>query len=253
MKNGMTYPAALQKAMEKFYTEDVIETLATPNNALAIEYIKALDEIGSSVKPVTVKRCIAPHDREIDESSDILSASQLRKKLADKKDISQFAPSCDFSNIASLSNIEVAILSKLRAMSKTEIEKTPNVLMGLENRIYRAAAVAASLNELYFLVKTKRYTLARIRRIILRAYLGITSRPEEPPYIRILGFNEKGRLLLSKMKKEASKPIITKLSDCDASALPFFEQECKFTDLYNLGYKKPLPCSTEQRTKIIML
>ena len=43
MKNGMTYPAALQKAMEKFYTEDVIETLATPNNALAIEYIKALD------------------------------------------------------------------------------------------------------------------------------------------------------------------------------------------------------------------
>ncbi len=138
-------------------------------------------------------------------------------------------------------------------MTAGDFLQIEDVNEGLENRIAQAAKKATSLNELYALIKSKRYTHSRIRRIILRAYLGITSRPEEPPYIRILGFNEKGRLLLSKMKKEASKPIITKLSDCDASALPFFEQECKFTDLYNLGYKKPLPCSTEQRTKIIML
>lgn len=256
MKNGMTYPAALQKAMEKFYTEDVIETLATPNNALAIEYIKALDEIGSSVKPVTVKRCIAPHDSEIAESSDILSASQLRKKLADKKDISQFAPSCDFSNIASLSNIEVAILSKLRAMSKTEIEKTPNVLMGLENRIYRAAAVAASLNELYFLVKTKRYTLARIRRIILSAFLGITKNDLKitPSYVRILGMNGKGKEILAAAKCEL--PINTSLSQLEkindnTKKQARLEQRCD--NQYALALEKRLGCGLDYTAKPVIL
>lgn len=256
MKNGMTYPAALQKAMEKFYTKDVIETLAAPNNTLAIEYIKALNEIGSSIVPVTVKRCIAPHDSEIDETSSILSASQIRKILAEKGDISRYAPYCDFSNLASLSNIEVAVLSKLRAMSKAEIEKTPNVLMGLENRIYRAAAVASSLNELYFLVKTKRYTLARIRRVILSAFLGITKSDLNitPSYVRILGMNGKGKEILSAAKCEL--PINTSLSQLEkisenTKKQARLEQRCD--NQYALALEKRLSCGLDYTAKPIIL
>lgn len=256
MKSGMTYPAALQKAMEKFYTDDVIETLATPNNTLAIEYIKALDEIGSFIKPVTIKRSVAPHDSEIDKSSDILSASQIRKIIAERGDVLQYAPCCDFSNIASLSNIEVAILSKLRTMNKSEIEKTPNVLVGLENRIFRAAAVAASLNELYFLVKTKRYTLARIRRIILSAFLGITKNDLKinPSYVRILGMNSKGKEILAAAKCEL--PINTSLSQLEkindnTKKQARLEQRCD--NQYALALEKKQVCGLDYTTKPIIL
>ena len=138
-------------------------------------------------------------------------------------------------------------------MNRDDFAKIADVSEGLENKIEKAVKIATSLDELYDLIKSKRYTHSRIRRIILRAYLGISDTPQEPPYIRILGFNEKGRDLLADMKKKATKPIITKLRDCTADTLPFFNEECRYTDLYNLGYKKPLPCGTEQRSKLITL
>lgn len=256
MKNGLTYPAALQKAMEKFYTDDVIETLASPNNTLAVEYIKAIDSLASSIKPITVKRYIAPHDSEIDDSSDILSGSQLRNMILEGKDISKYAPACDFSNTASIYNIEAAILSRLRAMSKSEIEKAPNVLMGLENRIVRAASVAVSLNQLYFLVKTKRYTLARIRRIILSAFLGITKNDLkiDPSYVRILGMNSKGKEILSAAKCQL--PINTSLSQLEkisenTKKQARLEQRCD--NQYALALNKRLGCGLDYTAKPIIL
>lgn len=224
MKSGISFPAARSRILNT-------HLLDYPNNILAVEYLKA-----ASLPCTAVKRIGKGHDSDDEE----YSASAIRNKMS-------------LNKICSIFNCETAVLAKLRTMNADDFRKIADVNEGLENRIESAVKEAVSLEELYSLIKSKRYTLSRIRRIILRAYLGITETPEEPPYIRILGFNEKGRGLLSEMKKSASKPIITKRSDCDATTLPFFEQECKFTDLYNLGYKTPLPCGTEQRTKIIML
>lgn len=256
MKNGMSYPAALQKAIEKFYTDDVIETLTTPNNTLAVEYIKALDELASSIKPVTVKRKSAGHDSEETADSEIASASQLRKLLQTGGDISAFAPDCDFSNIALLSNLEVAILSKLRYMSRSEIEKTPNVLMGLENRIYKAARVSANLNELLFLIKTKRYTLARIRRIVLSAYLGITKNnlKNNPAYVRILGMNSRGKEVLAAAKCElpidTSLAQLAKKSDIAAKQAKL-EERCD--NQYALALNKRQICGTDYTAKPVIM
>lgn len=224
MKSGISFPAARSRILNT-------NLLDFPNNILAVEYLKA-----ASLPCTAIKRIGKGHDSDDEE----YSASAIREKMSSNE-------------ICSIFNCEIAVLAKLRTMYSEDFKKIADVNEGLENRITAAVKESVSLEELYSLIKSKRYTLSRIRRIILRAYLEITEKPEEPPYIRILGFNEKGRGLLSKMKKSASKPIITKLSDCDASTLPFFEQECRFTDLYNLGYKTPLPCGTEQRTKIIML
>lgn len=256
LKNGLPYPAALQKAMEKFYTDDVIDALATPNNTLAIEYIKALDTFASPIKPVTVKRFGADHDENTDDLSETLSASQLRKMIYDRQDISAFAPECDFSNTASILNIETAILSKLRSMSKASIEKTPNVLMGLENRIYKAVQVSTSLNELYFLIKTKRYTLARIRRIILSAFLGITKSDLKinPSYVKILGMNGKGKEILAKANCEL--PVNTSLSQLaqggdNAKKQAKLEERCD--NQYALALSKKLPCGLSFTAKPIIL
>lgn len=257
MKEGLSYPAALQKAIEKYYTDDVIDTLACPNNTLAVEYIKAIDNIASPIKPVTVKRHIAAHDSEIiNPQSNVLSASQLRKMIEAGDDISRYAPECDFSETASISNIETAILSKLRAMNKSAIEKTPNVLLGLENRIYRAARVAGSLNELYFLVKTKRYTLARIRRIILSAFLGITKNDLQfsNSYVRILGMNGKGKEILGAAKCDI--PVNTSLSQLEKTGDKAKKQarlEARCDDQYALAFDKKRPCGLDFTAKPIIL
>ena len=224
MKSGISFAAARSKVLDT-------ELLNSPNNILAVEYLKA-----TKLPCVAVKRIGKGHDTDDEE----YSSSAIRSKLSGDE-------------ISSMRNCEIAVLSKLRTMTAQDFLKIADVSEGLENRIFEAVRNAATLDELYELIKSKRYAHSRIRRIILRAYLGIYDAPKEPPYIRILGFNAKGKALLSEMKKRASKPIITKLSDCDDNTLPFFEQECKFTDLYNLGYKLPRPCGTEQRSKIVIV
>lgn len=256
LKNGLSYPAALQKAIEKYYTDDVIETLAAPNNTLAIEYLKALDTFASPIEPVTIKRAIAGHDSEIENPSQIVSASQLRKMITEGKDISALAPESDFSNTASILNIENAILSKLRFMSKSEIEKTPNAVLGLENRIYRAVQVSTSLNELYFLIKTKRYTLARIRRIVLSAFLGITKNDLKimPSYVRILGMNSKGKEILAAANCEL--PINTSLAQLEKTSDNAKKQaklEARCDSQYALALNKKERCGLDYTSKPVIL
>lgn len=224
MKKGLSYPIARKNILNT-------DLLDFPNNILACEYLRF-----ASVPCRAIKRIGKGHDTD-----DMLySASAIRATLKNDE-------------ISSMLNCEAAVLSALRKMNKADFLNIADVSEGLENRIFDAVRNASSLNELYSLIKTKRYTMARIRRIILRSYLGIYDNTAHAPYIRILGFNSAGRYLLSAMKKKANLPIITKYSECSGSIKDYFEQECKYTDLYNLGYKKPLPCGTEQRAQIIIL
>ena len=228
LKKGVSYPVARRNVINS-------AILDTPNNILAIEYIKA-----TSLPFLPVKRIGKGHDTD-----DInYSASAIRSTLS-------------LDNISSMKNCELAILSKLRTMTSDDFLKFDDVSEGLENRIVDAVKISTSLDELYENIKSKRYTHSRIRRIILRAYMGITkNQPSSPPYIRILAFNDKGRELLAQIKKRSNLPIISRYNDVsnlDAPAKELFELECKVTDLYNLGYKKPLPCGTEQRSKVEIL
>ena len=75
----------------------------------------------------------------------------------------------------------------LRRLSAEDYLSFPDVSEGLHNRIYAAVNSSASLSEIYSRAKTKRYTLSRIRRIVLSAFLGIERdiALNEPPYIRV--------------------------------------------------------------------
>lgn len=258
MRGGDTYPVALQKTIEKYYEEDVIDALTAPNNTLAVEYLKAMGEIGSSIKPVTIKRVGTDHDSGKTKGY-YASASHIRKGIISGEDISAFVPSLPenyASEHADIRNIETAILAKLRTMSPEELEKAPNVLMGLENRIYKAARVSSNLAELYALIKTKRYTMARIRRIIMSEFIGIkkSDLKEKPPYVRILGMNEKGREILSAAKCDL--PIDTSLKNLVASGQK--ARRCAYLeetagDLYALSFAKRRPCGLDYTTKPVII
>ena len=256
LRNGSSYPAALQKALEEYYEDDIVETLASPNNTLAIEYLKALSEFGSFIKPVTVKRYGAAHDSDESTSDTVVSASYLRKKITSGEDLSKLMPASDFSNTADIMRLETAILAKLRTMTKTQLANVPNVMLGLENRIYKAIRAASTLPELMMLIKTKRYTMARIRRIILCSYLGIIKNDLQsfPAYVHVLGMNRKGKEILSNLN--CSLPVNTSLMALSkeneiAHRQALLEERCG--NLYALATEKKLPCGLDFTAKPIIL
>ena len=152
----------------------------------------------------------------------------------------------------------MSLMFKLRTLTPEDFKKLPDVSEGLEYRIYDAVRNSNSYQELLEKIKTKRYTLSRIRRILLFAYLGITKELLETPvpYIRVLGFNEKGASLLKICKEKSKLPIITRAADLknlSENAKKIYELECKARDLYSLCLKNPDVCGKEMTEKIIIM
>lgn len=228
LKEGLSYPAARRAVIDS-------PVLDTANNILAIEYINEID-----LPFYPVKRIGKGHDSDDGQ----YSASEIRKTL-------------DANKISSIKNCEVALLAKLRTMSREDFLQIDDVTEGLENRIVQAVRTSCSVEEIYDKIKTKRYAHSRIRRIILKSYLGITNYyTQDAAYIRVLGFNDNGKEILAKMAKTATLPVISRYSDIknlSEYAKELFELECRCTDLYNLGYKNPLPCGAEQRSKVVIV
>lgn len=257
MTSGNSYPAALAEAVNKFYTPDVYETISSPNNTLAVEYIKALDDIGSSIEPVTVQREGAEHD-SADTAGKFASASAIRKLILSGEDYSAFAPETD-SPAADLRRLEPAILAKLRCMKPEDFEQVYDAAAGLGERLYKAVRRAGSLEELYFLTKTKRYTLARIRRAVLCAFLGVEKKMlrEKDAYIRILGMNPRGREILSAAKAAGcALPLDTSLralmdTSREAHRQGAFQSRCR--DIWALALEKPLPCGSDFTAKPVII
>ena len=254
MRKGASYPTALAEAVKTYYTSDVYDILSSPNNTLAVEYIKALDDIGSTIEPFTVARNGADHDSD-DEDKSYASASLIRKKILGGEDYSALAPVID-TPTADIGRLETAILAKLRTMRLSDFESIYDCAQGMSERLYKAVRKACTLDELYFLTKTKRYTLARIRRAVLCSFLGIDKKQQKEPvaYIRILGMNGRGREILS--QAQCGMPIDTSLKNLmkqsrEAHRQGAFEERCG--DIYSLAFEKPRPCGYEFTAKPVIL
>ena len=157
---------------------------------------------------------------------------------------------------ASLETLERMILSKLRSASPQEIAALPDVCEGLENRILQAASRADSLAALYDLAKTKRYTHARIRRIVLSALLDIRKAdiPQDVPYIRVLGIGKRGAEILRAAKSTADLPVYTKMTQAlSANEKRVFDAECRSTELYSLLLPRIVPAGAEYTTPVFVL
>ncbi|MBE6902013.1 MAG: nucleotidyltransferase family protein [Ruminococcaceae bacterium] len=254
MRRGANFPAALSKAVQSYYTPDVYEVLSSPNNTLGVEYIKALDDIGSGIQPVTVQRDGADHDSD-EETKRFASASLIRKKILGGEDYSEFAPVID-EPTADIKRLETAILAKLRGMRQSEFESVYDAAQGLGERLYKAVRRANSLDELYFLTKTKRYTLARIRRAVLCCLLDIDKKLLSEPiaYIRILGMNTRGREILS--AAQCGLPIDTSLKNLSKQSREAHRQaaqEERWGDIYSLAFAKPRQCGYEFTAKPVII
>ena len=232
LDRGRSFPAARQAALEAMGLSGRI--LETPNNILAVEYCKAILRQSSPMKPLPIFRAGSYHAEEADFENP--SATSLRLRLQKGLDISAYLPEgagkvFAGASIHTLEAGQRAILGKLRTMSEAEFEALPFGTEGLWRKLMRESRSQATLEDIASAVKSKRYTRSRIDRMILCAYLGITAEMMnmDIPYVRVLGFSNRGREILNGAKKSgffvnAGQPVIH----------PLWELEQKWDDLYGL-------------------
>lgn len=243
LDQGLPFAACRQRAVAELLSPERSALLSAPNNNLGIEYIRALNALGSTIQPVTVPRVGAGHDGG--DHPDYPSASHVREEM-----LSGRLPA---DNPACLKYGERWVLGRLRALDEGDFAALPDCGEGLSHRLYRAVRQGRTLEEIYALAKTKRYAHARIRRAVLWAALGLKApdRPDRPPCLRVLGANERGRALLREMKGRAALPVLTK--PAHGRGQPLLELEARCTDLYQLCRKTPGPCGLEWTTNPVML
>ena len=252
LQEGVSFAAARQKAVERLTSPEAAALLEHANNVLGVEYCKALLRHGSTIQPITVRRSGSGHDAAL-QTGEHPSGSAVRALLRSGKQQEAFgrmapamARAYEAEKAAGCAPVlaetcERAILACLRSMTPADFEKLDEGREGLYNRLYDASRTACSVEELLETAKTKRYAYARLRRMVLWAWLGMTPEavPQQVPYLRVLASNEAGRALLSRMKKTATLPILTKpnhIRRLDEASQALFALEARAADLYALAY-----------------
>lgn len=264
LKISKNYIEARERVVANGLGREFLEILKNPNDILAIEYLKALKTLDSNITPLPIKRIGVGHN-DTESIGKFASASSIREMIKKQEDYSKFLPETSLKLInerkekllfpADLQNNERVILAKLRDLSTDDFEKLEDVSEGLHNRLFDAVRSACSLEDLYTFAKTRRYTLARIRRLILNATLGICSY-EKPPYLRVLGFSQNGKELLSKIKTKSDLPIVTSYADAkkiSEEAKQYFEIEANYTDFYTMLTPKIAPAGLEFLESVVKI
>jgi len=244
VKKGLPYATALQKAADEIMGEGS-DVYRSPNNLLGIEYLKAIAACKSDIKPITVTRTGGAHD-----SDEGYSASRVRNILLSGGEPWDLMPPeavlvCkkeieDGRGPVSTKLCEVAMLSRLRACADFSV--LPDASEGLDKRIAKFALTEATIEDMLLKIKTKRYAMSRLRRMLMCATLGVTAQDtlNPPPYIRVLALNKVGMKVLSSARKKATIPIITKpasalkMSGCTAE---MFCKEVAVSDFYVISYQ----------------
>ncbi len=229
MAEGVSYPVARQKAYEGYFDTAL---LSTPNDILAIEYLRASNILNANLTPMPIKRQGTGHDSDT-VTKTIASATELRKRLVSGDTVESYMPVCDF-DIYNAKALDTAIISNLRLITHEALSEINEVTEGLENKFISAAREVNNVDELCMAVKSKRYTLSRIRRIAYSSLIGLTKElgNMSPTYIRVLGANSSGRELLREMKKKSTLPVITKPADFKGDMI--FDFNTRAEDIFAL-------------------
>ena len=240
LDQGLPFARCRHLAAQTLLGEAGAACLASPNDNLGVEYLRAARHLDFAPEVIAIPRAGAGHDGG--DHPDYPSASHLRGLI--------HAGKLPMDNPAALGYNERGVLSRLRGLELADFAALPDCGEGLAARLYRSVRQATALEELYALAKTKRYAHARIRRAVVWACLGLRleNRPERPPYLRVLAANGRGIRVLRERKTEL--PVITK--PAAGHGIPLLELEGRCTDFFNLCRKHPLPCGAEWSTSPVI-
>ena len=277
LDKGVSYPKARESAL-MMYLNDIkryANILSGPNNILAIEYLKALKRLKSDMSPIAIerKKVYYNDERIVDEFA---SSTAIRKLVRTRQydELRKVMPTNAYmllkeeirkgNYVLDIGKYEKEILYTLRKMTVKEIAELPDVTEGLENAIKNAANSCNNLIDLINIIKSKRYTQTRIQRILLYALLGITKKDiqnakKTTSYVRVLGFNARGKEMLSDIcninPKIQMVTSVKKYMDENTNKVlkEMIEKDIFATNVYTLGYEYESWANLDYTSKLVII
>lgn len=227
LSNGYNYPTALSKAIKDILNLDIY----LPNDLLALSYIKQVKLINNNINVIGIKRTNDYHSKEI--TSNIVNASLIREQFKNNLDISNYIPSYDANKLYNVSVNDFYPLLKYQILNNiNNLDKFLTVDEGIDNRIKKYIKNSNNWNELVNNIKTKRYTYNKINRMLMHILFNLTKDESKNiviDYVRVLGFNSKGRSYLNKIKKNKDINIVTNYKD---GISKLFDLENRVNNIY---------------------
>jgi predicted nucleotidyltransferase len=253
LKSGYSYPKARSLAASSIYP-DYEHLLKGSNNILAIEYLKALEGLNSTISPFTIQR-IGSSYLETKLHGNYASATAIRLALENNKsnEISLTMPSACGEYIApKLNHTIFPIFAKdchpyyryILSLNHPSLENIFDFPLELKNRLQNSITQANDYESFIDKVQSKNYTKTTIQRALLHSFLNIeTNTIEEKQdsqlhsYVKILGFKKSAGPVLSLLRKQSHLPLITNVHDhqktLDLVGQKMLDQEIRYTCLYN--------------------
>ena len=230
-KRKLGHAALCDVALKSIANVDGTVAELTPNNILAIEYIKAIISLKSDIKVHTVKRAYNSFSEEGFVPGTVQSATAIRNSI-EQKDISalEYVPGITKKVILDAiqtgdfpcenESLATAVIASLRLNSSTDCEEIHDANGGLYNRLKDLSFKTNTIESLICSAESKHFTKARIRRTLFYSLLGVTSSQFDnlPAYTQLLGLDSRGRAMLRTIGKQSQFPVLTKPSD--VSKLP---------------------------------
>ncbi len=213
---------------------DVSNMLKSPNNILAVEYMKAGAAYAGKVRFHSV-------ERKPDDDKKFMSSTKIRNLIAQNADVSAFVPSfVDLSTHANIDKYNVISTYAMKAMNASQLKEIANISEGMENRISQS-----SFNNMdeFLGLTSKRYTRSTIKRIAASATLGLTKdlinlANEQPPYCTALAFKPSKKKALFALLAQSDGYFFFKHSDCekDCPVRPLVDLDEKAAKIQKLCY-----------------
>ena len=214
LKSGVSYAKARAEAWRDRFPEDV---LRAPNNVLAIEYARAIDEAKANINLLPIKR-IGGGYLENEMSENYSSSTAIREAVEQGNfgAISTNVPPFVEKDLIARKNV-LERLEKLALLTipKEEIRRVCDCTEGLENALVNAAK--ENVSDIVSTCVSKRYTASRIRRVLLQNLLKIDGETvrnalQDGTYLKVLAVREKDTELL-RLLGESTLPLLTRGKD----------------------------------------
>lgn len=220
LDEGYNYPTALNKAIGI--------TLDSPNDLLGVSYIKSIISNKFNIEPICIQRTNDYHDKQSNDN--IVSASNIREKINNNINIKEYIPE---GKINRIDYVLLFNLLKHKIITDSDLASYETVDEGLDNKLKEVINKVNSYDELIESIKSKRYTYNRLNRMLIHILLGIkkNDNKKDISYIRLLGFNTKGKNYINSIKKDINIPLITKYRDINDLTK---EYEDKAASIYKL-------------------
>lgn len=229
LDEGNNYPTAMKKAL------NIEEDINNPNDLLGISYIKAIKQINPNIIAETIQRTNNYHD--IESTDNIISATNIRVKLNNEEDITNYLPPSTIEYLNNITNDSLFNLLKFKILTDKDLSIYLDVDEGIEYRILKYINESHNFDELISNIKTKRYTYNKINRMLLHILIGLTKEDNKKcnlDYLKILGFTNIGQDYLSTIKKDITLPTTPPKDSL------VFKYELKSVYLYEQATKKSL-------------